>query len=177
MLAEKAVFQEDGHEAHNDYARRRADGGGRYAYGRLRRDQSVRGDSRSRFPQPALGRAEDAVCLAVASYVLDPEKRDLGRKVPKVRQDHHDSVAAAMSVPVDHSSSLEVTVLRAAVGRVEAIANALFLEPGVRHGHLSLVPLAQEIHPHSHGDGSAHVHLRVVDRFEPEDRRKQENPK
>lgn len=120
---------------------------------------------------------EDAVCLAVASYVLDPEKRDLGRKVPKVRQDHHDSVVAAMSVPVDHSSSLEVTVLRAAVGRVEAIANALFLEPGVRHGHLSLVPLAQEIHPHSHGDGSAHVHLRVVDRFEPEDRRKQENPK
>ena len=108
----------------------------------------------------------DAVCLAVASYVLDPEKRDLGRKVPKVRQDHHDRVAAAMSVPVDHSSSLEVTVLKGAVADVEAIANALFLERGVRHGRLSLVPLAREEDSHTHGDGKAHVHFRVIDRFE-----------
>lgn len=108
----------------------------------------------------------DAACLAVASYVLDPEKRDLGRKVPKVRQDHHDRVAAAMSVPVDHSSSLEVTVLKGAVADVEAIANALFLERGVRHGRLSLVPLAREEDSHTHGDGKAHVHFRVVDRFE-----------
>lgn len=107
----------------------------------------------------------DAVCLGVASYVLDPEKRDLGRKVPKVRQDHHDRVAAAMSVPVDHSSSLEVTVLKGAVADVEAIANALFLERGVRHGRLSLVPLAKEEQAHTHGDGKAHVHFRVVDRF------------
>ena len=107
----------------------------------------------------------EAACLAVASYVLDPEKRDLGRKVPKVRQDHHDRVAAAMSVPVDHSSSLEVTVLKGAVAHVEAIANALFLERGVRHGRLSLVPLAREEHAHTHGDGKAHVHFRVVDRF------------
>lgn len=107
----------------------------------------------------------DAACLAVASYVLDPEKRDLGRKVPKVRQDHHDRVAAAMSVPVDHSSSLEVTVLKGAVAEVEAIANALFLERGVRHGRLSLVPLAKEEHAHTHGDGKAHVHFRVIDRF------------
>ena len=108
----------------------------------------------------------EAACLAVASYVLHPEKRDLGRKVPKVRQDHHDRVAAAMSVPVDHSSSLEVTVLKGAVAHVEAIANALFLERGVRHGRLSLVPLAREEHAHTHGDGKAHVHFRVVDRFE-----------
>lgn len=111
----------------------------------------------------------DAACLAVASYVLDPEKRDLGRKVPKVRQDHHDRVAAAMSVPVDHSSSLEVTVLKGAVGDVEAIANALFLERGVRHGRLSLVPLARDDHAHRHGAGSAHVHFRVVDRFDPQE--------
>jgi CopG family nickel-responsive transcriptional regulator len=110
----------------------------------------------------------DAPCLAVASYVLEPDKRDLGRKVPKVRQDHHDRVAAAMSVPVDHSSSLEVTVLKGAVADVRAIANALFLERGVRHGRLSLVPLARETSTHAHGDGKAHVHFRVLDRFDPE---------
>jgi CopG family nickel-responsive transcriptional regulator len=132
--------------------------------------------NRSEAIRDLVSRSLRSAAPEVASYVLDPEKRDLGRKVPKVRQDHHDSVVAAMSVPVDHSSSLEVTVLRAAVARVEAIANALFLERGVRHGHLSLVPLAREIHPHSHGDGSAHVHLRVVDRFEPEDLREEETP-
>ena len=111
----------------------------------------------------------DAACLAVASYVLDPEKRDLGRKVPKVRQDHHDRVAAAMSVPVDHSSSLEVNILRGPVGDVQAIVNALFLERGVRHGRLSLVPLARDDAAHAHGEGTAHVHYRVVDVFAPDE--------
>lgn len=113
----------------------------------------------------------EAACLAIASYVLEPERRDLGRKVPKVRQDYHDRVAAAMSVPVDHSSSLEVTVLKGAVADVEAIANALFLERGVRHGRLSLVPLARETQSHSHGGGNDHVHFRVVDRFDPSESR------
>jgi CopG family nickel-responsive transcriptional regulator len=108
----------------------------------------------------------EADCIGVASYVLDPERHDLGRKAPKVRQDHHDRVASAMSVPVDHTSSLEVTVLRGAVGEVEAIANGLFLQRGVRHGRLALVPLARDAETHTHGNGTVHVHYRVLDRFD-----------
>lgn len=107
----------------------------------------------------------DAACLGVASYALDPGVRDLGLKVPKVRQDYHNRVTAALSVPVDHSTSLEVTVLKGPVGEVESIANALFLERGVRHGRLTLVPLAEDDGTHSHGDGHFHRHFRVTDHF------------
>jgi CopG family nickel-responsive transcriptional regulator len=107
----------------------------------------------------------DAQCLGVASYALDPAMRDLGLKVPKVRQDHHNRVAASLSVPVDHSTSVEVTVLQGQVREVERIANALFLERGVRHGRLTLVPLAEDGRAHSHGDGHLHKHLRVADHF------------
>jgi CopG family nickel-responsive transcriptional regulator len=107
----------------------------------------------------------DALCLGVASYALDPAMRDLGLKVPKIRQDHHNRVAAALSVPVDHATSLEVTVLQGPVGEVETIANTLFLERGVRHGRLTLVPLVEDGGVHSHGDGHRHKHLRVADHF------------
>lgn len=132
------------------------------ASGASNRSEAIR-DLVARSLRPAV--PPDAPCLGVASYTLDPDKRDLGRKVPKVRQNHHDSVAAALSVPVDHSTSLEVTVLKGVVGKVEAIANALFLERDVRHGRLSLVPLAEDDQVHSHGTGGAHSHLRVADRF------------
>lgn len=107
----------------------------------------------------------EALCLGVASYTLDPAMRELGLKVPKVRQDHHNRVAAALSIPVDHTTSLEVTVLKGPVGEVETIANTLFLERGVRHGRLTLVPLEQDGGVHSHGDGRPHKHLRVADHF------------
>ncbi len=108
----------------------------------------------------------DAACLGVASYTIDPEIRDLGRKIPQVRQDHHDRFAAALSVPVDHSTSLEVAVLKGSVAEVAAIANALFLERGVRHGRLALVPVVVEDHSHAHGNGAPHRHAKVVNRFQ-----------
>jgi CopG family transcriptional regulator, nickel-responsive regulator len=108
----------------------------------------------------------EAACLGIASYTIEPEMRDLGRKIPQVRQNHHDRFAAALSVPVDHSTSLEVAVLKGSVAEVEAIANALFLERGVRHGRLALVPVVVEDHSHAHGNGAPHRHAKVVNRFQ-----------
>ena len=107
----------------------------------------------------------DAACFGIASYTVEPDIRDLARKVPQVRQDHHDQFAAALSVPVDHATSLEVAVLKGSVAEVETIANALFLERGVRHGRLALVPVVVEDHSHAHGNGAPHRHARVVNRF------------
>ena len=101
----------------------------------------------------------------MASYALDSAIHDIGLKVPKICQNYHNRVAAALSGPVDHSTSLEVTILRGPVGEVETIANALFLERGVRHGRLTLVPLAEDDGTHSHGDGHFHRHFRVTDHF------------
>ncbi|WP_019953954.1 nickel-responsive transcriptional regulator NikR [Yoonia vestfoldensis] len=109
---------------------------------------------------------DDAMCLGIASYTIEPEMRDLARKIPQVRQDHHDRFAAALSVPVDHSTSVEVAVLKGSVAEVAAIANALFLERGVRHGRLALVPVIVEDHSHAHGNGAPHRHAKVVNRFQ-----------
>ncbi len=109
----------------------------------------------------------DAACLAVVSYALDPTLRDLARRVPQGRQDRHDRTIAALSVPVDHAAAVEVAVLRGSVAEVSAYANGLFLERGIRHGTLALIPVRVEHEVHSHADGAVHrhSHLRVQESF------------
>jgi len=108
-----------------------------------------------------------AECLAVVTCTIDPTVRDLARRIPRTRHAHHDRTIAALSVPVDHDSALDVSVMRGPVGDVERYANALFLERGVRHGAVTLIPVQTEIATHDHGDGTEHrhAHLRVLDRF------------
>ncbi|TGD62126.1 nickel-responsive transcriptional regulator NikR [Tabrizicola sp. WMC-M-20] len=110
---------------------------------------------------------EDADCVAILSYSMDPSMRELGRKVPISRQQHHDSAVAALSVPVDHKTAVEVTVMRGKVGKVSDYANSLFLERGVRHGRLAMIPVEREVEFHLHGSGKAHSHshFRVKDSF------------
>lgn len=110
---------------------------------------------------------ESAECVAVISYALDPSIRDLGRRVPQSRHEHHDRAVAALSVPLDHSAAVEIAVMRGAVGDVAAYANSLFLERGIRHGQLSLIPVRTEVEFHEHGSGKphSHTHLRVQESF------------
>ena len=110
---------------------------------------------------------EGAECVGVISYALDPTVRDLGRRVPQSRHRHHDRAVAAMSVPLDHAAAVEVAVMRGTVGDVSAYADGLFLERGIRHGRLSLIPVRTEIEFHEHGDGKphSHSHLRVQESF------------
>jgi len=103
----------------------------------------------------------EADCVAVLSYVMDPAQRDLGRRVPLSRQDHHDRTVAALSAPLDHEGALEVAILRGPVGALSDYANGLFLERGVRHGSLSLIPVRVVSETHAHGSGEAHSHSHV----------------
>ncbi|ARO15456.1 CopG family transcriptional regulator, nickel-responsive regulator [Ketogulonicigenium robustum] len=108
-----------------------------------------------------------ADCVGVLSYTVEPAVRALGRRVPQSRQDRHDLTVAALSVPLDHDSAVEVAVMRGDVGAVTAFADSLFLERGIRHGALSLVPVQTQVEHHTHGDGRAHshTHLKVKESF------------
>ncbi|MFN4128521.1 MAG: nickel-responsive transcriptional regulator NikR [Paracoccaceae bacterium] len=108
-----------------------------------------------------------ADCVAILSYSLDPSQRELGRRVPISRQEHHDSTVAAMSVPLDHKTAVEVAVMRGKADIIADYANGLFLERGVRHGHLAMIPVEREEEFHLHGSGAAHhhSHFRVKDSF------------
>lgn len=125
------------------------------------RDLVRRGLS-ARMPDSA-----EAECVGVVSYVLDPTMRDLARRVPQGRQEHHDRTIAAMSVPLDHAAAVEIAVMRGTVALIASYANGLFLERGIRHGQLSLVPVRTELDCHVHGTGEphSHRHLKVLESF------------
>ncbi|MCK0206620.1 nickel-responsive transcriptional regulator NikR [Starkeya koreensis] len=108
-----------------------------------------------------------AHCLGVISCTIDQSVRNLAARVPQGRLERHDQTVAALSVPLDHTTSLEVTLMRGHVGDVSAYAEALFLERGVMHGSLALVPVDAGADRHVHNQGAAHehTHLRVKSGF------------
>lgn len=123
----------------------------------VRRGLAARGRERS-----------EAGCFGVLSYAFDHSVRDLGRRVPQGRLERHDQTVAALSVPVDHTTTIDVVVMRGTVAAVGDYAEGLFLERGVLHGALALVPVEPQAQAHSHDDGhDAHVHLRVQETFPP----------
>ncbi|MPL67226.1 CopG family nickel-responsive transcriptional regulator [Rhodobacter sp. 140A] len=111
---------------------------------------------------------EEAECFGTVSYVVDPSVRSLATRLPQGRLDRHDQTVAALSVPLDHRHALEVAVMRGRVAEVRAYAEALFLERGVLHGTLGLIPVAEDAHHHHVHEGGgnhAHSHLRVLASF------------
>lgn len=110
----------------------------------------------------------DSRCLAVLTCAVDQSARNLAARIPQSRLDRHDQHLAALSIPLDHSTSLEVAVMRGAVGDITTSAEALFLERGVLHGHLALIPVAEDGPRHIHNHGHSHddhTHLRVQSTF------------
>lgn len=105
----------------------------------------------------------EAACLGVLSFTVDQTVRNLGARLARRRLDEHDQTRATLSIPLDHSTSLEVEVTRGTVGTVTAAAEALFLERGVAHGALALIPVTREgpRHVHAEGDGQEHNHIVV----------------
>ncbi|WP_425104654.1 nickel-responsive transcriptional regulator NikR [Ancylobacter sp.] len=110
---------------------------------------------------------DGAACFGVVSCTIDQSVRNLAARVPQGRLERHDQTVAALSVPLDHTTSVDVTVMRGEVGDIAAYAQALFLERGVMHGALSLIPVAEEKshHVHNHGSPHAHTHVRVKSGF------------
>lgn len=107
-----------------------------------------------------------APCMAVTACTVDQSVRNLGARIAQRRLDTHDHTLAALSVPLDHTSSLEIEVTRGTVESVTRTAEAQFLERGVAHGTLALIPVgedrARHCHDHPHGaPAHEHSHTRV----------------
>ena len=109
----------------------------------------------------------DARCFGIISCAVDQSVRNLAVRVPQGRLDRHDQAIAALSVPLGHTTSIDVTLMRGQVGEVSAYAEALFTERGIMHGALSLIPVAEEKSSHAHSSGFTHEHrhLKVLSGF------------
>src|SRR5690606_34437583 len=87
----------------------------------------------------------NAECVGVISYTVDPTVRELSRRIPESRHELHDRTMAALSVPLDHTDAIEIVVMRGKVQVVAGYAHGLFLERGIRHGQLALIPVKTKL--------------------------------
>lgn len=92
----------------------------------------------------ALGHASRADATeetyATLSYVFDHHKRDLAKRLLRTQHDHHGLAVASMHVHLDHRTCLETAVLRGPRSALVALADAITVQRGVRHGALHLIP-------------------------------------
>ena len=118
---------------------------------RLRVDAARRGGSG--------GQGGDAV--ASLSYVYNHRTRRLAARLLDLQHAHHDLVVAATHVVLDHESSMETIALRGPTAQIDAFANRVIAERGVRYGAINIVAVTtNDDHappaPHHH-HGHAHA--------------------
>jgi CopG family nickel-responsive transcriptional regulator len=101
--------------------------------------------------------------MAALVYVYDHEERELAKRLTKSSHGHHDLSVATMHIHLDHSSCMEVAVLKGAIRDVRDFARRIIAERGVRHGRLVTVPVEFESQRHAHGTepGQRHLHIHV----------------
>ncbi|TPW26660.1 nickel-responsive transcriptional regulator NikR [Pararhizobium mangrovi] len=111
----------------------------------------------------ALGNREvteggESLCIATLSYVFDYATRELAQRLTRAQHEHHDLVVTNTRVPLDHSSCMELMVLRGPAAAVQAFSDTIATQRGVRHANLHLVPVRLS-NDHSHEPGGvSHVH-------------------
>ncbi|MDQ1256500.1 MAG: CopG family transcriptional regulator, nickel-responsive regulator [Candidatus Hydrogenedentes bacterium] len=103
----------------------------------------------------------ESLCFGVTSCVIDQSVRNLATRVPQSRLDRHDQTVAVLSVPLDHSTSIDVSVMKGRVADIASYSESLFLQRGVMHGTLSLIPVTRDTTVHSHHQGPAHKHTHI----------------
>ena len=136
------------------------------ARGYQNRSEAIRDLARSCLEQAAVEAAGSRNCVAALVYVYDHHARELPKRLTQGFHDHHDLSQATLHVHLDHESCLEVTVLKGRGSEVQAFANHVIAERGVRHGHVVYVPAPDGTdhgHKHSHGHGHNLNHNREHD--------------
>jgi CopG family nickel-responsive transcriptional regulator len=126
------------------------------------RSEAIRDLIRERLETERLQQEPGGQCVATLSYVYNHHERELATRLTRAHHHQHDLAVSTLHVHLDHDHCLETVVLRGAVSRVRAFADAVIAQPGVRHGHLSVLPVRAAEQSHHHGDGGGaerHLHL------------------
>ena len=129
------------------------------------RSEAVRDLVRRGIGQASEEAGGDGDCIAALTYAYDFAQRDLAKRLANAFSDRHDLVVASMQVHLDHTSRLEVSVLRGPVSGVRQLGEQVIAERGVRHGRLVMAPveLTREHHAHQGEAPHEHLHVRVRD--------------
>ena len=122
------------------------------------RSEAMRDLIRDTLGEERLGETESAHCIGTLTYVYNHHERELASRLTQVQHHHHDLALSTLHVHLDHDNCMETVVLRGKTDEVRGFANSVSTRPGVRHGHLYLVPVEVETSTHEHGHGHPHEH-------------------
>ena len=132
------------------------------AGGYRNRSEAIRDLARAGIRQAILETGTAKECVAALVYVFDHTIKGLSRRLIALFHESHDISVAATQVPLNHTSGLEVAILKGPIARVRALAESVQAERGVQHGRLVIVPAAvEDEHRHEGEDGHTHMHLRA----------------
>jgi len=133
--------------------------------GYANRSEAFRDLVRERLESERLIRGRDGDCLATLTYVFNHHQRDLAARMTGISHEHHDLTLSTLHVHLSHDSCMETAVLRGPTSRVQAFANAVISQPGVRHGRLYVLPIRMTEEAHGHGESDRsrpHWHLQPI---------------
>jgi CopG family nickel-responsive transcriptional regulator len=124
------------------------------ARGYANRSEAIRDLARSGLQQAAVEIAGPRPCVAALIYIYDHEVRDLPKRLTRDFHHRHDLAQATLHMHLDHDSCLEVTVLKGRGSEVQALADHIIAERGVRHGRVVYLPADGA---HDPGRGESHT--------------------
>jgi len=123
------------------------------------RSEAIRDLARTGIRQAAEDAGAPRDCVAALVYVYDHEARNLSKRLTQSFHDHHDLSLTALHVHLDHTSCLEVAVLRGKATEVRHFGDHIVAERGVRYGRLVTIPVDMDLQTHAHGGEAKHRHL------------------
>jgi len=97
-------------------------------------------------------------CAAALVYVYEQDTRQLPKRLQSIFQSHHDLTVTTTRVPLDHDTSMEITVLKGMTKDVRHLADHVIAERGVCYGQLVAVPAELERERHAHGKTRPQLH-------------------
>lgn len=124
------------------------------------RSEAVRDLVRQLVDGERIAAERRGACVASLSYVYNYRTRALAQRLLDLKHNHHELVVAATHIILDHESSFETVLLRGSTDAVEAFADRIIAERGVRFGSVNAVGAEgndehAEPAPHHH-QGNAH---------------------
>ena len=133
------------------------------------RSEALRDILRSEFTRAQAAEAKstgaDEICHATLTYVYNHETRALASRLTTNHHHHSDMSISTTHVHMDHDNCLEVSILRGTVSKLQAFADSVISQRGVRHGALHIMPVEhaepEQGHTHRHhhhDDGHDHGH-------------------
>lgn len=108
------------------------------------RSEAIRDLIRSALSEERLESEPESESVGCLSYVYDHHERDLARRLTDKHHGHHHISLSTLHVHLNHDRCLESVVLKGKTPDIQAFADGVISQPGVKHGQLFMIPIEDE---------------------------------